>query len=173
MSSFYSFTNCNEPPSGVWPNARGVSAIHGHNSVHEGETVSDKSVLYKSWKKTEDLSGKTRAIGGFRFYNHAGDALSREDYNGVEHSGQCGNQLGGGVGKMHSPRCRRGRSQINSSGVETFSGNPKYVYDSSNYMTYKKRRALNKGYGDIDNLVYAEGGGSRCETVAAKNRSRK
>tara|TARA_Y100000591_G_C21683000_1_gene619105 strand:- start:218 stop:739 length:522 start_codon:yes stop_codon:yes gene_type:complete len=171
-SSVYSFTSCNPPPDGVYPNANGVSPIHGHNAVHGGATSAEKGILGRGWAKNTVPKG-TRAIGSFRYFNNAGDPLSRDNYAGVQNTSQCMSQLGGGVGKMHSPRCRRGRSEINTSGVETFSGNPTYVYDSSNYMTYKKQRAMNKGYIDPNNRVYTEGGGSRCESISARNRSRK
>lgn len=177
-NSVYSFTNCNPPAVGVLPNAVGISPIHGLNAVHDGTTTAEKSILTKAYKKTKvngiaTTASSSRSIGGFRFSNNAGDPLSRKNYAGVQNTNQCGNQLGGGVGKMHSPRCRRGRSEVNTSGVEAFSGNPTYVYDSSNYITYRKQKAMNKGYGDPNNLVYTEGGGSRCETISARSRARK
>lgn len=177
-NSVYSFSQCNLPAFGTAPRIVGISPVANTNSVREGETTSQKAVLTKAFQKANRAGVQTeasrrRSIGGFRFYNNAGDPLSRNNYSGVENTNQCRNQLGGGVGKMHSPRCRRGRSQINTSGVETFSGNPRYVYDSSNYMTYKKNRAMNKGYATEEGLVYTEGGGTRCETTSAKNRVRK
>ena len=190
MATFPSFTECNLPAESVFPNVQGVEPQKDENTINASSRSATKQILYRGWRgripdPTAPLNSKgdptaflPRAIGGFRFYNNAGDALSRKDYSGVQNSRECISQLGGGIGKMHQPRCGRGRSERNTSGVETFSGNPKYVYDSSNYMTYRKQKALNRGYVNIpgtrgrDTRVYANGGSSRCSAATARSRLR-
>lgn len=171
MATFPSFTECDKPADGTYPNVSGVEPQKAFNSENNGARSSIKNILYRGWRGR--LADPTRtAIGGFRFYNNAGDPLSRKHYSGVQNSRECVSQLGGGIGNMHQPRCMRGRSQRNTSGVETFSGNPNFVYDSSNYITYRKQKALNKGYGTVSGRVYTDGGGSRCTAVAARRKAR-
>lgn len=54
-----------------------------------------------------------------------------------------------------------------SDGESTFAGNPKYVYDSSDYMKYRKLRAVNKNYYD-----YSFGGDKHNSTQSALNIAR-
>ena len=166
----FNFTNCNPAPEGTYPNILGVEPRKAETTVTGAERSNAKQILFRSWKKVPNGSScrTQRAIGNFRLANNAGDCLSRKDYAGVQNSNECGNQLGGGIGKMHRPRCRRGTSEANTSTVETFSGNPTYVYDSSNYMRYRKQKAFNQGIGVASTLEYKDGGSSRCGGISAR-----
>ena len=46
-------------------------------------------------------------------------------------------------------RIHANRDGINNNGGALYSGNPKYVYDGSDYARYKKLRAINKNYNDL------------------------
>ena len=61
-----------------------------------------------------------RAIGGFRAIMNAGDPLSRQNVS----------------------------SKNDTTGVPLASGNGKFVYDSSDYTTYLRRRAMGRNYND-------------------------
>jgi hypothetical protein len=45
-------------------------------------------------------------------------------------------------------RLHASRDGINNQGQAFFTGNPKYVYDSSNYIRFKKLQAVNRNYND-------------------------
>ena len=45
-------------------------------------------------------------------------------------------------GTQNNPR------SINTEGNSYFTGNPKYVYDSSDFIKYKKLKSINKNYND-------------------------
>jgi hypothetical protein len=51
-----------------------------------------------------------------------------------------------GNGRVSRLNIRAGGAHNN--GGAAYSGNPRYVYDSSNYIQYKKLRAVNKTYND-------------------------
>ncbi len=164
------YTTCNPPSDGSYPNITNASNPQSEPVAAMGTALSrQKMILTRAWR----APCNTRAIGDFRAYNNAGDCLSRVNYAGVQNSNQCNNQTGGGIGRMHSSRCRRGRSQVNTTNVETFSGNPTYVYDSSNYARFRKQKAMNQGNAVGASRVYKDGGSSRCIEIAARNRVRK
>jgi len=168
------FTNCRQCPEGTYPNIVGAERPKAETTITGTQRSNSKQILFRGWRRLRMPDGSAtpcannRAIGNFRLVNNAGDCLSRKNYAGVENINQCGNQSRGGIGRMHRGRCRRGRADVNSSGVETFSGNPTYVYDSSNYMRYRKQKAFNQGIGVVSTLEYKDGGSSRCGDISAK-----
>jgi hypothetical protein len=113
--------------------------------------------LRDAWNTTS-YSGSShprRITTPFRAVNNAGDLLSRENYS-------CG-------GSCQTPQSRPGLSglrqhlgstskschpsviwsaiQVNSS-VPSSTCNVKYVYDSSDYITFRKNQAINRNYND-------------------------
>lgn len=92
----------------------------------------------------------------FRRVMNAGDLLSREYYScgGPCQSFQSRpnvkgirNQLGH-IGKSCIPGVVYSSNQLDAS-VPAAACNVKYVYDSSNYTTYLKQKAINKNYNDF------------------------
>lgn len=90
------------------------------------------------------LSGGARgAITPFRGAFNAGDTRGTVNESPLPTMGGS-NQLSG----------RLRRSQLvpsggpRNDGASAYTGNPKYVYDSSDYIKYKKLRAKNKNYND-------------------------
>jgi hypothetical protein len=86
-----------------------------------------------------------RIITPFRAVNNAGDVLSRLNYS-------CG-------GNCQTPQSRPGmfglktrfgaiQNICDETLIPPSACNVKYVYDSSNYTTYLKQRAMNKNYND-------------------------
>ena len=94
----------------------------------------------------------------FRAVNNAGDLLSRENFS-------CG-------GSCQTPQSRPGLNGLKSrfgsvsvsctpsaaynslqliNNIPAAACNVKYVYDSSDYVTYLKQRAINKNYNDFSN----------------------
>ena len=106
--------------------------------------------LKQAWNTTYPnqlkSSGLKRVIGPFRAVNNSGDILSRKDYS-------CGGAcqtfqhrpglfgLRGKFGAIHSV--------CDGTNVPPASCNVKYVYDSSDYITFLKQQAVNKNYNDL------------------------
>ena len=107
-------------------------------------------MLRDAWntKYVGQLNGNKRIITPFRAVTNSGDILSRQYYS-------CGGScqtfqsrpglfaLRGKFGAIHS--------LCDNSGIPPSTCNVKYVYDSSNYITYLKQKAINKNYNDLSN----------------------
>ena len=114
--------------------------------------------LRDSWNTTSysGSSNPKRIITPFRAVNNAGDLLSRENYS-------CG-------GSCQTPQSRPGinglRTRFGGTSVScqpsvvwsslqldknipSSTCNVKFVYDSSDYITYLKQQAVNKNYNDL------------------------
>jgi hypothetical protein len=112
------------------------------------DQTNSRKILSKSWNQ-ENVIGtvnkgtvneKTRILTPFRAANNLGDFLIRKNY-------VCGgpNQINPGktgtktsIGSI--------MSACDNSGVEGASCNPKFVSDSSDYVRFRKLRAMNKNY---------------------------
>jgi hypothetical protein len=112
------------------------------------DQTNSRKILSKSWNQ-ENVIGtvnkgtvneKTRILTPFRAANNLGDFLIRKNY-------VCGgpNQINPGktgtktsIGSI--------LSACDNSGVEGASCNPKFVSDSSDYVRFRKLRAMNKNY---------------------------
>jgi hypothetical protein len=117
-----------------------------NTSHRDGEMSATRGVLRRAWNQENasgTINGNKRVITPFRAVNNLGDFLARKDY-------VCGgpNQVSasrpgwkGHIGSIIS--------NCDGSGVTGYSGNVKFVSDSSDYVTYKKQRALNLNYNDI------------------------
>ena len=83
--------------------------------------------------------------GPFRMATHSGDPNGTTNESPSPHLPQVN-----GVGGIQGVRAR---SRMTIGGVHNnanayYSGNPKYVYDSSNYTTFRKRQAINRNYNE-------------------------
>lgn len=89
-----------------------------------------------------------RIVTPFRAVTNSGDILSRQNYSC---GGSC--QTFQSRPNMSGLRTRFGaiQSRCDLSGIPPASCNVKYVYDSSDYVTYLKQRAVNKNYNDLSN----------------------
>ena len=102
--------------------------------------------------------GNPQVITPFRRYFNAGDTAGTVNSAPSLLLGRPPDQVGSSsmVSRIHAPQ-----DGINNQGAAFFSGNQKYVYDSSNYVNYRKLRAVNKNYND------SSFGGSGGSTVAS------
>ena len=109
------------------------------------EDVVGRRILVKSWN-SEQLStrnSKTPSVGPFRAVNNLGDFLGRVNYS-------CG-----GPNPQNAKRPGYGRlirtvpQQCDNTNVEVTTCNPKFVSDSSDYVRFKKLRAMNQTYNDL------------------------
>lgn len=116
-----------------------------NTSVRDGDMSASRGILRRAWNQENavgTINGQNRVITPFRAVNNLGDFLARKNY-------VCGgpNQVNaskpGWKGKIGSII-----SNCDSTGVQGYSGNVKFVPDSSDYTTYRKQRALNRNYND-------------------------
>ena len=124
----------------------GISPKQTLTNYKDGEQSLDRGVLRRGWNQLNaigTINGYKRVITPFRAVNNLGDFLARPNY-------VCGgpNQVNaskpgwkGHIGSIIS-RC-------DATGVEGASCNPRFVSDSSDYVRFRKLRAMNKNYNDI------------------------
>ena len=159
MSCRTTFPTKNVPP-GTWSNVRGAAIVLPYPAINGSFRERNRFVLRRAWNKISESEATENfkpAIGGFRLANNAGDYLSRVNY------------VSGGP-NMISARPRLPvittkdggqRSAPDSTGVPGATCNPKYVYDASDFVKYRRQRAINYGYnglGDPKSIDYSAGG---------------
>lgn len=83
--------------------------------------------------------------GPFRMATNSGDPNGTINQSPSIHLPQV-NGVGGIQGVRTRSRMTVGG--VHNDGDAYYSGNPKYVYDSSNYTTFRKRQAINRNYND-------------------------
>jgi hypothetical protein len=108
--------------------------------------------LTQAWNTTYpsqlSASGKKRIATPFRAVNNSGDILCRVNYS-----------CGGPCQTSQSRPNLRGlsthfgsiQSKCDGTNIPPASCNVKYVYDSSDYITFLKQQAINKNYNDLSN----------------------
>ena len=126
----------------------GISPKQTLTNYKDGEQSLDRGVLRRGWNQLNasgTINGYKRVITPFRAVNNLGDFLARPNY-------VCGgpNQVNaskpgwkGHIGSIIS--------QCDATGVEGASCNPRFVSDSSDYVRFRKLRAMNKNYNDAKN----------------------
>lgn len=126
----------------------GYSPQQTITNFKDSSQVMTRKILVKSWNKegiNGFMKGRGRITTPFRSVNSMGDYLGRVNY-----------ACGGSVENNHLwvPGGRRSLgaalSKCDNTGINAQSGNIKYVPDSSNYITYKKQRAMNANYNDLN-----------------------
>jgi hypothetical protein len=124
---------------------------------HGNSFVRTRRILKESWN-TSSASGSAtphRMVTPFRAVLNAGDVLCREAYscggtcpNQQQRSGLHGLQgRMGGVSASCRPATLGNALQLNPS-VPASNCNGRYVYDSSDYIGFKRQQALNRNYQD-------------------------
>ena len=126
----------------------GFSPAQTITNYKDSEQTSIRRILRNSWNNQQavgTINGKKRVITPFRAVNNLGDFLSRQNY------------VCGGSNQVNADRPgwkgRIGRiiSQCDGTGVAAGSGNMRHVPDSSDYIRFKKQRAIGKTYNDLKN----------------------
>ena len=113
--------------------------------------VRTRTIVRNQWSKQYLSAPKKVAQTPFRAINNAGDLLSRQAYScgGPTQSFQSRPGLSGLKGSLgHVNRnCGEGATDT----TEAAACNSKFVYDTSDYIRYRKQRAINKNYNDKSN----------------------
>ena len=132
----------------------GFSPKQTNNANKNSEDVVGRRILVKSWNSNQLFAqnGYAPRVGPFRSVNGLGDFLGRINYS-------CGgpnpeNASRPGYGRL----IRNVPQQCDSTGVQVTTCNPKFVADSSDYVRFKKLRAINQNYNDLSNSGNAHNG---------------
>lgn len=134
-------------PTQLGGGKNGISVKQTITNYKNSEQTMARTVLRKSWNTpyaTGTYNGKSRAIGEFRAVNNLGDFLSRQNYS-------CGgsNQFNGSGHRTYKGIIGSIISRCDGTGVPASICNPRFVPDSSDYIKYKKQRAMNQTYNDL------------------------
>jgi hypothetical protein len=126
-----------------------------HDNSHD--FAKTRFFLRDAWN-TSSYSGSAypkRIVGPFRAVNNAGDILSRQNYScgGTCQSFQSRPGLSGlrqrfgSISNACTSSVTYSANQVNPN-VPASACNSKFVYDSSDYINFKKKQAVNKTYND-------------------------
>jgi hypothetical protein len=127
---------------------QGYSPKQTLNNFKDSEQTMIRGVLRRSWNNrnvNNTINGNKRIITPFRAVNNLGDYLSRQNYV-CGGSNQVNASKPGWKGHIGSIL-----SKCDSTGVAASVTNNKFVADSSDYITFKKQRALSQNYNDLKN----------------------
>ena len=124
----------------------GFSAIQTINTKNDSGDVMTRRILRKSWNTpyaTGKVNGKSRVITPFRAVNNLGDFLGRQQYVCGGPNQVNANKPGwkGHIGSIIS--------QCDGTGIPSSNCNSRFVPDASDYIKYKRQRAMNRNYNDL------------------------
>jgi hypothetical protein len=127
---------------------KGFVARTTNDTNNSDEYVQTRFTLRHAWNTNyqRDLKNTKRIITPFRAVNNAGDILSRNYYSC---GGSCQSYQSRPNMKGLKQRFGSIQSVCDASQIEPAACNGRYVYDSSDYITYLKQKAANKTYNDI------------------------
>jgi len=132
----------------------GYSARQTISGKKDSEDTASRRILRDSWNSQQvvgPINGKDRVITPFRAVNNSGDFLGRLNYS-------CGGPNPQSVKKPGYGRLIGSVPQhCDSTGIPAASCNPKFVADSSDYVRFKKLRAVNQTYNDLGYGGYNNG----------------
>jgi hypothetical protein len=125
------------------------------SNVFENLRYTLRNAWNTAYKAELRAANKKQIITPFRAVNNAGDLLSRDNYScgGPCQTFQSRPQLRGlrqhfgSVSKSCTPSALYTANQV-APGVPAAACNVKFVYDSSDYTTYLKQRAMVRNYND-------------------------
>ena len=117
---------------------------------NNNEFAETRFTLKNAWNtnNARKVNNQQSVTSPFRAINNAGDLLGRQYYSC---GGPC--QTFQSRPNLHGLKKGFGHIQDNcdGSGIPPSSCNVKYVYDSSDYITFVKQQAINKNYNDLSN----------------------
>ena len=129
-------------PSGQYPNIKGIAP---KRVVLQKPWPRITAITTRAWNgkyAAGAVEGKQPAIGGFRLANNAGDYLARQNYS-------CGGATQTNASKPGTAHLIGSvTSKCDGSKIPPSTCNTKFVYDSSDYVTYRKQKAINRNRTD-------------------------
>jgi hypothetical protein len=172
MSGFIGDTNPSQlgggipggQPKGGMLGAGSGGRFSGTGMEGGGEREMERVTLRRVLNFTQFPAGNPQVITPFRRYFNAGDTAGSVNSAPSALLGRPTNQVGSSsmVSRLHARQ-----DGVNNQGAAFYTGNPKYVYDSSNYVRFKKLQAVNRNYNDSS---YGGAGGSNVASALARVR---
>lgn len=130
----------------------GGAGTHGGSGMEGGgERSLDRLVLRQVWNgqyASGNVNGRKPVCTPFRLVNNAGDYLGRQNYVSGG-SGQVQGRIRSsavGAWKMFAGHVQ---ATNDGTGIPSSTCNVKYVYDSSDYINFKRNQAINRTYNDF------------------------
>lgn len=123
----------------------GFSPKQTISSQKDSENTVYRKVLRSSWNSTmfNSINGYSRQVTPFRAANNLGDFLSRQNYSCGGSNPESANKPGYGRRIGSVPQ------HCDATGIAPTTCNPKFVSDSSDYVRFKKLKAVNQTYNDL------------------------
>ena len=154
-----SFVSPNSQPSPLGGGYKGYSPAllgggantHGGSGMEGGnERSMDRLSLRQAWNgqyASGLVNGHKPVCTPFRRVNNAGDYLGRQNYVSGGSDQVQGSVRSSSVGswKMFAGHVQ---ATNDGTGIPSSTCNVKYVYDGSDYTTFKKKQAINRTYND-------------------------
>ena len=138
-------------PSDLGKGKKGVQPLlFGHASSGNDRAVSRKYLtkafgnLHLKGLNTSPALNSKNIVGPFRTHFNAGDILVNSPQSTNKIYGTEANQVGG----INLARLQGKGDGIHRTGNAMFSGNPRFVYDGSDYARFKKLQAINRNFND-------------------------
>jgi hypothetical protein len=119
------------------------------NSFKTCDDASIRSILKRSWNTGQasgQVNGYNRIVTPFRAVNNSGDFLLRQNYVCGGPSPASNGTRRPGLGRLYG----RAQDTCDDKNVPAASCNPKFVADSSDYIRFKKQRAYNVNFNDVN-----------------------
>jgi hypothetical protein len=127
----------------------GYSTKHTVNSFKTCDDASIRSILKRSWNTAQargQINGYNRIVTPFRAVNNSGDFLVRQNYVCGGPNPASNGTRRPGLGRLYG----RAQDTCDDKKVPAASCNPKFVADSSDYIRFKKQRAYNVNFNDVN-----------------------
>jgi hypothetical protein len=133
----------------------GFSPTQTNINKKDSESTLNRRVLRDVWNAryvTDKINGYNRAVTPFRAVENLGDYLGRVNYSCGGPNPQSAKKPGYGrlIGSVPQ--------HCDATGIPPSTCNPKFVPDSSDYVRFKKLRAINHTYNDLSYVGNASNG---------------
>ena len=126
----------------------GFSPQQTLNNFKDGDQTQIRKVLRNSWNKSfaqPTYMGHGRITTPFRAVNNSGDYLGRINYScGGSNQINPSHYISKGIIGSLPQNC-------DGTGIPAANCNVRFVADSSDYITFKKQRAIVRNYNDLSN----------------------
>tara|TARA_B100000424_G_scaffold181400_1_gene140364 strand:+ start:23 stop:526 length:504 start_codon:yes stop_codon:yes gene_type:complete len=129
---------------------KGQQALYGHvesganRALYRRHLAKAFGNLHNSGLKSSPSLYNKNILGPFRTSTNAGDVITNKIETTDPKYGRESSQVGGN----NLRRLQVGGDGVSQTGNAMYSGNPRFVYDGSDYTRFKKLQAINKNYKD-------------------------
>jgi hypothetical protein len=171
MSGFTNDTNPSKLGGGI-PGGMPLGGLTGGGSggrfsgtgIEGGGQREIQRVILRRVLGFTNFPGQPQIITPFRRYFNAGDTAGSYNSDPSALLGPAPNQVGSSsiVSRLHARQ-----DGTSNQGQAFYTGNPKFVYDGSDYMRFKKLQAINRNYNDSS---FGGAGGSTVAEALARVR---